>query len=124
MLRRADPVTSYAWRPKANPHDPPDYDDDAIMALRSLVAGVANDQQQKLLWAYIMYVTAASDEFQDLSYRPGDTHATAFADGKRNVGINLRKLLRPELDPKPKAPEPKRPSLKDMRDKRKNRSKP
>jgi hypothetical protein len=73
-----------------------------------------------------MYVTAASEEFQDLSYRPGEQgiRATDFAEGKRFVGQQVRKLLRPELTPKPKPPEPKRPNLKEIREKRKNRAKP
>ena len=114
------------WRPKAEPHNPPDYDDDVIMAVRSFAAGVANKHQQELAWTWFMYVTAASDEFQDLSYRPGDKgiRATDFAEGKRFVGQQMRKLLRPELTPKPKAPPPKRPNLKDLREKRKAKQKP
>ena len=109
------------WRPKPEPHNPPDYDDDVIMAVRSFAEGVANGQQQKLVWTWLMYVTAASDEFQDLSYRPGEmgTRATDFAEAKRFVGMQFRKMLRPELTPKLKTPEPKRQTLKDISRRRK-----
>src|SRR5262245_53355171 len=95
-------MTIYAWRNKAEPHLPPDYDDYVVMAVRQLAAGKANEAQQRLAWDYLMYLTKASPEFQDLSYRPGDTgqRATDFAEGQRSVGINLRKLFHPALDPK------------------------
>ncbi len=104
----------HVWRPKEHPHNPPDYDDEVTLAVRNWVDGSMNPQQQKLMWTYVMYVTGGSDEFQDLSYRPGEmgTRATDFAEGKRFVGMMLRKQLRPELTPKPKAkPEP-RPTVK------------
>lgn len=90
------------WRPKAEPHFPPDYDDLVIWAARALSQGRATEAQQKHLWRWLMYVTAASEEFQDLSYRPGEQgiRSTDFAEGKRFVGQQLRKLLRPELTPK------------------------
>jgi hypothetical protein len=93
-----------AWLPKPWPWLPSDYSDDVVMAVRQLADGKANEAQQKLAWRWLMYVTAASDEFQDLSFRPGGEdgrRATDFADGKRFVGMQVKKLLRPELTPKP-----------------------
>lgn len=89
------------WLPKKDPWMPPDYDEDAIFAVRALISGVANEGQQKLAWSYIMYVCGTSDEWADLSWRPGDAgdRSTSFAEGKRFVGLMLRKLLRPELTP-------------------------
>lgn len=100
------------WRPKKEPWLPPDHDESSIYAIRALATGTANDGQQKLAWNYLMYVTGASEEYADLSFRPGPTgeRDTVFAEGKRFVGLMLRKLLRPELTPEgsmigPSAPE-------------------
>jgi hypothetical protein len=96
-----------AWLPKPLPWIPPDYSDDVVMAVRAFEAGNANEAQQKMVWRYLMYVTKATDEFQDLSFRPGGGtagapgEATNFAEGSRFVGMMFRKLLRAELTPKP-----------------------
>lgn len=91
----------HKWLPKKDPWHPHDYDEDAIFAVRALAAGNANEGQQKTAWQYLMYLTASSDEYQDLSFRPGPDgeRATAFAEGKRFIGQQLRKLMRPELTP-------------------------
>jgi hypothetical protein len=88
------------WMPKKDPWLPPDYDPTVIWAWRAFCKGEATPHQQQTLFAYIMYVTAASEEYADLSFRPGDQWATAFAEGKRQVGLMLRKLSRPELTPR------------------------
>ena len=100
-------TTAYAdtnkWLPRPEPHLPPYHDPDIVLALRAWSMGTANAEQQKLAWRYTMYVAKASDEFQDLSYRPhkeGRGSATDFAEGSRFVGMMLRKLLRPEFTPK------------------------
>ena len=100
------------WRPKAEPHLPPDYDEDTILAIRAWSLGAANPEQQKLAWHYVMYLTNASEEFADLSYRPGEQGAlaTAFAEGKRHPGLALRKLMRPELTPIGKQAVPLKPA--------------
>ncbi len=95
------------WMPKAEPHLPPDYDDMVIMAVRAFAVGKANEGQQKLAWDYLMYLTAASEEFQDLSYRPGGAkgrRSSDLAEGRRAVGIFYRKLLHPALTPIEKTP--------------------
>jgi hypothetical protein len=99
-------TTAYAdtgkWLPRPEPHKPPYHDDEIVLAIRAWSMGTATPEQQKLSWRYLMYVAKASDEFQDLSYRPGDkgTLATAFAEGSKFVGLMIRKLLRPEFTPK------------------------
>jgi hypothetical protein len=95
------------WLPKPLPWASPDYTDDVIAAIRQVEQGKANEAQQKLFWRYLMYVTSATEEFQDLSFRPDDRggqRATDFAEGKRFVGLMIRKLLRPEYTSKPHAP--------------------
>jgi len=99
------------WKTHKDPWFPPDYDEDVIGAVRAFSMGIATISQQKLVWAYLMYVCKSSDEFADLSFRPGPDgeKASTFAEGKRFVGMQIRKLLRPELNPKSKdqeAPQP------------------
>jgi hypothetical protein len=92
------------WLPKPLPWMTPDYDDDVILAVRQVSLGKANAAQQQLFWRYLMYVTKATEEFQDLSFRPPDKgghDATVFADAMRFVGMMFRKLLRAEYSPKP-----------------------
>ncbi len=115
----------HKWLPKLEPHLPPDYDDDVVYAVRAVANGAASEPQQKLFWAWLMYVTKASEEFQDMSYRPGETGVRAmdFAEGKRFVGMQVRKMLHPAVTPKPK-PDKKRPTLRDMRAKRDERQQP
>jgi hypothetical protein len=111
------------WLPKKEPHEPPDYDEDVVYAVRAVSNGSANEGQQKLFWRWLMYVTKASEEFQDMSYRPGETGVRAmdFAEGKRFVGMQVRKMLHPVLTPKPKKPATPRQSLRDLRAKREER---
>jgi hypothetical protein len=88
------------WMPKKDPWHPPDYDPAVIWAWRAFCQGKATESQQLTLFDYLMYVTGASEKFADLSFRPGDQYGTAFAEGKRSVGLSLRKLSRPELTPR------------------------
>jgi hypothetical protein len=97
------------WMPKAEPHLPPwgSQDNDIVYAMRALHAGTANAYQQQLAWKYLMFVSGSSEDFADLSYRPDDKggrRATDFAEGKRFVGLMIRKLLRPEFTPKSQLP--------------------
>lgn len=97
------------WLPKAEPHLPPDHDEEVVYAIRAVEQGIANAAQQQTFWRYLMYVTGASEEFNDLSYRPGGSkgrRATDLAEGKRFVGLMIRKLLRPEFTPKPASESP------------------
>jgi hypothetical protein len=95
------------WLPKPKPWHPPDHDDEVVAAVRAVEYGNANEAQQRTFWRYLMYVTGASEEFADLSFRSedvGGARATDFAEGKRFVGLMIRKLLRAEFTPKPEAP--------------------
>lgn len=83
---------------------PPLYGDDVIYAVRNLCAGNATPGQQKLVWDWLAYATGADD----ISFRPGPDgeRATAFAEGKRFVGQQFRKMLSPELTPDTAHPVP------------------
>lgn len=78
------------WSMKANPYEPPDYDEDVVYAFRSMDTGTANEGQQQLILQWLQYVTGTGD-FEDLSYRP-EERATTFAEGKRFVGLQVRKM--------------------------------
>ena len=86
------------WRTKKDPWLPPDHDEAVVYAFRALTEGVANAGQQKLLVEYLKYVTDQGV----LSYRPGSDRDSAFAEGKRFVGLELFKLLHPLLTPNAK----------------------
>jgi len=87
------------WAHKEKPYHPVDWDENIVMAFRSFVSGTANDGQQKIVWEYLQYLTGTG-EYADLSFRSGGQDAdreTAFAEGKRFVGLQLMKLLHPVI---------------------------
>jgi hypothetical protein len=67
----------------------PDYTEAEIQSLRALFRGEADPRQQRLALDYIMRAAGT----HDTSYRPGDPHATAFAEGKRWVGTTIVWML-------------------------------
>ena len=76
--------------PHESPIERPDYTEQEIQALRALYDGKATERQQKIILPYIIRAAGT----HDLSYRPGDPHATAFAEGKRFVGTTLVWMLK------------------------------
>lgn len=99
------------WVSKANPWEPSDYDENVTYAIRALHNGTANEGQQKLFWAWLQYASGADD----ISFRPGEggERATAFAEGKRFMGQQVRKHLHPAMTPpalnaKPEPVKPKK----------------
>lgn len=58
-----------------------------VFAIRALQEGSASEGQQKMAWDYIMNLCGV----RDLEFRPGDASASAFASGKRFVGLQLVK---------------------------------
>ena len=80
--------------PQEHPHTPAKYDENVVMAARAIATGTANDGQQKDFLEYIQFVCGVG-KYQDLSYRPGDQMATAFAQGKAFAGLQIMKLLHP-----------------------------
>jgi len=94
------------WLPKQKPWQASDYDDYVVYAVRALSEGKANEGQQKLAWEWIMYLTGAGERWQDMSYRVGPDGAreTDFAEGKRFVGLQIRKMLTPSVTPKAATP--------------------
>lgn len=74
-------------------HQPASYEEEHVMAIRACIAGNANEGQQKLAMDWI--ITRAANLY-DMSYRPGDSSATAFHEGRRFVGNQIVKMTRPE----------------------------
>lgn len=87
------------WRHRKHPWEPADYDEEVIYAIRAFRDGKALPHQQALAWKWLMFVTAAGDGFDDLSFRPGGDgqRETDFAEGKRFVGLQMRKMLHPDV---------------------------
>ncbi len=76
--------------PHKDPLERPDYTEAEIQALRAFHRGEADARQQRLALDYLIRAAGTYDG----SYRPGDPHGTAFAEGKRWVGTNLIWMLR------------------------------
>lgn len=74
--------------PSAEPWKPADYGAPEHHAIIALANGTATPDQQQRAMAWIHYVCGTTD----LSYRPGSDRDTAFAEGKRWVGLQIRKL--------------------------------
>ncbi|MCK5712594.1 MAG: hypothetical protein KAI25_07760 [Hyphomicrobiaceae bacterium] len=76
--------------PHENPIERPDYTEFEVQSIRALYEGKASERQQLAILPYILRAAGT----HDLSYRPGDSHATAFAEGKRFVGTTLVWMLK------------------------------
>lgn len=76
--------------PHKNPLLRPDYTEFEVQAVRALARGKASERQQKAALEYFV----RSCGTYDTSYRPGDAHATAFAEGKRFAGTTLVWMLK------------------------------
>ena len=70
---------------------PPEYAIADAESVQALARGEATPTQQKRALEWIINSGAAT---YDQSYRPGDTHDTSFAEGRRFVGTTLVKLLK------------------------------
>lgn len=76
--------------PAHAPYLPVPYEDLDAYALRALAKGEANEWQQKRTLDWI--IRQAADTY-GLSYRPESDRDTAFAEGRRFVGLQIVKLL-------------------------------
>jgi hypothetical protein len=80
-------------KPTVQPWHPAPYDEADVYAIKALVAGVANEGQQKRALGWIINTLCGT---YDLSFRPGDggDRDTVFAEGKRHVGMQIVKLTK------------------------------
>ncbi|KAA3527054.1 hypothetical protein GOZ96_04755 [Agrobacterium vitis] len=74
-------------------HAPAAYTEETVNAFMALQAGKASEGQQK---ACLDWVINQAARLYDMSYRADDTHATAFAEGRRFVGNQVVKMMRIE----------------------------
>lgn len=75
----------------------PKYDRATVYAVRALHQGTANESQQKLVFEWIVHELA---RISDVSFREGGPEGdrmTAFAEGRRFVGLQMAKMLQPEV---------------------------
>lgn len=77
--------------PPGAPWAPPGYEIADIGALQALARGDASEHQQKRALAYVVNTLCGT---YDLSYRPDSERDTAFAEGRRFVGLQVVKLLK------------------------------
>ena len=73
-----------------DPIERPDYTEAEVQSIRACWRGEANERQQKMTIECLLRVFGT----HDTSYRPGDPHATAFAEGKRYAGTTLVWMLK------------------------------
>jgi len=66
------------------PHEPPVVTKEVVYALKALSEGVANESQQKAALEFILIEACG---IRNVSYQPGDTAGTAFAEGRRFAGL-------------------------------------
>lgn len=96
-LRRPQRKTRPRTQPTAPWHLPPigkqsGGDDADVFAVQALAKGIANEGQQRRAWNLIVRVLCETDR---QSFWPGGEdgrRATDFAEGKRWVGLQLRRI--------------------------------
>jgi hypothetical protein len=88
-------------RPKSQPDRPwrmPQIEDADIFALQAVAKGTANNAQQLRAYEYVVRTLCETDR---MTFWPGGEdgkRATDFAEGKRWVGVQLRRIekMRPD----------------------------
>lgn len=82
-------------KPRASsaPWHPATYNDADMAAIKALAAGTANEAQQRRALDWIVHTACGT---YDLSFRPGTDgeRETAFAEGKRWVGLQVVKQIK------------------------------
>lgn len=81
--------------PSANPVVPPSWEPADAFAFQALARGDCPPHLQQRALKYVIESLAGT---YDLSFRPGDQMATAFAEGRRFVGLQVVKLLKLNLE--------------------------
>ena len=75
-----------AWKPV-------DYSEAVVLAFKSLATGTANDIQQKLALDWLITTAAGTYELSFRSDSDGGERETAFAEGRRFVGLQVVKMV-------------------------------
>lgn len=77
-------------KPASAPWKPTEWEPADVAAIQALVRGDASPEQQRRAIDYIIKDIAGT---YDMSYRPESDRDTAFAEGKRFVGLQLVKAV-------------------------------
>lgn len=75
--------------PRPEPWKPAEWDPEDGHAIQAVMYGRASEAQQKRAMTFIVHNICGT---YDLSFRPGSDRDTAFAEGKRHVGLQLVKF--------------------------------
>lgn len=86
--------------PPYPPHEPAAVTPSVRAALRALAAGAASGHQQQ---AALRWITEAASQTYDRTYRPGDATASAFAEGRRFVGLQIVQAINGVFEEEEKA---------------------
>lgn len=76
--------------PHKDPLELPDYTEAEVQAIRAVHSGNATARQQRMLCDWLIRAAGT----HDTSFRPDNSHETAFAEGKRHVGTTFVWMLR------------------------------
>jgi hypothetical protein len=77
--------------PRPEPWKPCEWDPEDGFAIQAVMAGRASEEQQRRAMSFIVNQICGT---YDLSYRPTSDRDTAFAEGKRFVGLQCVKFSR------------------------------
>lgn len=80
--------------PKTAPWYPPVYELADFYAIKNLAAGSASPEQQRRALKWIVENACGT---YDLSYRPNSDRDTAFAEGRRFVGLQIVKAVQLDM---------------------------
>ena len=80
--------------PKREAWHPPDWEIPDAAALQALARGTATEEQQRRALQYVIENICGT---YDMSFRSGRPDDSAFAEGKRFVGLQIVKLLKLNL---------------------------
>src|SRR5258707_10189522 len=89
--RRSKPQPDGPWKIRGS-------EDAAIFAIQAVANGTASDAQQRRVYEYVVRILCETDR---MTFWPGGEdgkRATDFAEGKRWVGVQLRRIekMRPD----------------------------
>lgn len=75
---------------KSPPYFEVDYLPADVSAVQAWAAGTATPDQQKRAYEWVMFHGA---RVREVTFQPDNAHASAFAEGRRFVGLQIAKLL-------------------------------
>lgn len=80
-------------KPRQRAWIPPDYTDAHVTALQALARGEASEKEQKRALDWIINTACGTYELSYRSDQDGGDRETAFAEGRRFVGMQVVKLV-------------------------------